>query len=466
MYSKSLDRIGKNVVIRLTLWYAVVFIFSFLVLFSIAYYFLYTSIKYLEKRDIIIEHNELTIKHEGGGLPALKEELEFEHQVAGENFFFVRLINPRNDIVFLNIPDQSVESDFKELEGIAVSKNEQWIHLPGHRDLHDWDILSRFLSNGYLLQVGKSTETQLSFLNRFRWVFLAVMSFVIIVGISVGSVLGNRAVKPARTLRKTLRSILENNDIQARVPVGSADGEFKELATMFNTMLDKNELLINGLRNSLENIAHDVRTPVTRLMGTADLALDSTEDIAPNIKEALNDCVKESELIITILNALLEISAAETGVMELKLERSNLSLLINEVVELYDFVAEGKNISITEKVPDDLIVSIDINKMRQALSNLLDNSIKYNSQGGRVEVEAYDGADEVCLKIIDTGVGIPPEEIHKIWERLYRGDRSRSQKGLGLGLSLVKAIIEAHNGKMDVTSEPGKGSVFTIHLPK
>jgi len=466
MYSKSLDRIGKNIVIRLTLWYAVVFIFSFLVLFGIAYYFLYTSIKYLEKQDIIVEHNELTIKHINGGLSALKEELDFEHQVSGKNFFLVRITNPQNDIVFLNIPDQSAESDFKELEGITVSENEQWTHLTGHSDLHDWDILSRFLSNGYLLQVGKSTETQLSFLNRFRWIFLAVMSFVIVAGIAVGSILANRAVKPVRTLRRTLRSILENNDIQARVPVDKTDGEFRELATMFNTMLDKNELLIKGLRSSLENIAHDVRTPVTRLMGIADMALDSTEKIAPNIKEALNDCIKESMLITTILNTLLEISAAETGVMELKLEKSNLSLLIKEVVELYDFVAEGKNIRITVNVPDNLTVSMDISKMRQALSNLLDNSIKYNSKGGRVDVEAYDRPDEVCIKIIDTGIGILPEEINKMWERLYRGDKSRSQKGLGLGLSLVKAIIEAHEGKIDVMSESGKGSVFTIHLPK
>ncbi|MEK6224233.1 MAG: ATP-binding protein [Thermodesulfobacteriales bacterium] len=460
-----LNYISTNVVTRLTLWYSSVFILSFLLLFGIAYYYIYSSVKYLERQDIRVEHKELTIKHEGGGLPALKAELDFEHEVAGTNFFFVRITNPENDTVFLNIPDQSTELDFKELEEITVSENGQWIHLTGIRDLHDWDILSSFLSNGSLLQVGKSTETQLSFLNRFRWVFLAVMGFVITIGIAVGAILANRAVRPARTLNNTLKLILEDNDIKARVPIERTGDEFNDLATMFNTVLDKNELLINGLRSSLENIAHDLRTPVTRLMGTAEFALDSTHD-PESAKEALDDCIKESQQIITILNALMEISAAESGAMKLHIEKTNLSLLLNEVVDLYNFIAEDKSIRIKTNLPDVLTTRIDKNKIRQALSNLIDNSIKYTTQGGSVEIEAYETANEVCVKISDKGVGIDPVDINRIWERLYRGDKSRSQKGLGLGLSIVKSIIEAHKGNIEVSSEPGKGSVFTIHLPK
>jgi len=200
-------------------------------------------------------------------------------------------------------------------------------------------------------------------------------------------------------------------------------------------------------------------------MGTAELALDSTHD-PESAKEALDDCIKESQLIITILNALMEISAAESGAMELNIEKTNLSPLLKEVVDLYDLIAEGKNITIKTNWPDVLTTRIDINKMRQALSNLVDNSIKYTPQGGSVEIEAYERANEVCVKISDTGSGIDSEDIHKIWERMYRGDKSRSQKGLGLGLSIVKPIIEAHKGYIEVSSEPGKGSIFTIHLSK
>jgi len=465
MFLRFLNNISRNVVTRLTLWYSSVFILSFLLLFGIAYYYIYSSVKYLERQDIKVELKELTIKHEGGGLPALRNELDFEHEVAGTNIFLVRITNPENEVVFLNIPDQSTELDFKELDDIAVTENEQWIHLSGNRDLHNWDILSSFLSNGYLLQVGKSTETQLSFLNKFRWIFLAVMGFVITIGIAIGAILAYRAVRPARTLRKTLKSILKNGDIRARVTIERTGDEFDDLAAMFNTLLDKNQLLITGLRSSLENIAHDIRTPITRLMGTAELALDSAHD-PESAKGALDDCIKESQMIITILNALMEISAAESGAMDHKIEKTNLSQILKEVVDLYNFIAEAKNITIKTTLPDVLTVMIDINKIRQALSNLVDNSIKYTPQGGIVEIKAYESANEVCIKISDTGSGIAPEEIHRIWERLYRGDKSRSEKGLGLGLSIVRPIIEAHKGYIEVSSEPGKGSVFTIHLPK
>jgi signal transduction histidine kinase len=265
-------------------------------------------------------------------------------------------------------------------------------------------------------------------------------------------------------LRNTLKSILENGDTQARIKIERKGNEFGDLAVMFNTMLDKNELLINVLRSSLENIAHDIRTPVTRLMGTAEFALDSTYD-PDSAKEALDDCIKESQQIITILNALMDISAAESGAMKLNIEETNLTILLNEIVDLYNFIAEGKNIAIKTSLPDVLTTRIDTNKMRQALSNLIDNSIKYTPQDGSVEIEAHESSNEVCIKISDTGAGIDPENIDRIWERLYRGDKSRSQKGLGLGLSIVKPIIEAHKGYIEVSSEPGKGSVFTIHLP-
>ncbi|MGH7886086.1 MAG: sensor histidine kinase [Thermodesulfobacteriota bacterium] len=466
MYLRPLNGFLKNVVIRLTLWYSSVFIVSFLLLFCIAYYYIYSSVKYLEREDIEVELNELKIKHENGGLAALKEELDFEHQVTGKNMFFVRITKPdNNNAVFLNIPDQSSQLDFKELEKVNVNKNAHWIHLRGSNDLHDWDILSGFLSNGYLLQVGKSTETQLSFLNKFRWVFLCVMSFIIIAGIAVGAVLANRAVRPARALNNALKLILERNEIQTRLSIQKTGDEFDGLATMFNTMLDKIELLITGLRSSLENIAHDIRTPVTRLIGTAELALNNIHN--PEIaNEALEDCIKESQLIITILNALLEISAAESGAMELNLEKSNFSLLLNEIIELYSFIAEGKNIQIITNLPDVITAEIDINKMRQALSNLVDNSIKYSPQDGKVNIKAFDKTNQICIEIRDTGCGIYPQNIQRIWERLYREDNSRSQKGLGLGLSIAKSIVEAHKGNIEVTSEPGKGSLFKVNLPK
>jgi len=128
-------------------------------------------------------------------------------------------------------------------------------------------------------------------------------------------------------------------------------------------------------------------------------------------------------------------------------------------------VAEEKDLSIHANIPPELYAPADANRITQALANLLDNAIKYTPSKGKILLEAHGGPGEVTINIKDTGVGIPREDLPKIWDRLYRGNHKYSQKGLGLGLSQVKAIVQAHRGRVDVVSELEKGSTFTIHLP-
>jgi len=134
-------------------------------------------------------------------------------------------------------------------------------------------------------------------------------------------------------------------------------------------------------------------------------------------------------------------------------------------VDIYRYLAEEKDLKLDINVPNGLRVTVDSARMSQALANLLDNAIKYTPPGGRINLEAYQKQKHLIITIKDTGMGIPQEEISRIWDRLYRGDQSRHQRGLGLGLSLVRAIISAHKGRINVFSEPGKGSTFIIHIP-
>jgi signal transduction histidine kinase len=166
-----------------------------------------------------------------------------------------------------------------------------------------------------------------------------------------------------------------------------------------------------------------------------------------------------------MLNTLMDISEAETGAMRLAPTRVRLAGLIEDLRELYGYVAAERGIQLESRAPPDLEVDADLNRLRQVIANLLDNAVKYTPAGGRVRVEASGGEDGVRIAVRDTGPGIPAEELPHIWERLYRGDRSRSTPGLGLGLSLVQAIVRAHGGTVAARSLPEGGAEFTVSLP-
>lgn len=151
--------------------------------------------------------------------------------------------------------------------------------------------------------------------------------------------------------------------------------------------------------------------------------------------------------------------------MRLNRSRVNIHALWNEVIELYQYVAEEKKITVTADFGSSCEALIDSARMRQVFANLLDNALKYSDIGGKVNVQTRCEGDNVVASVRDNGMGIPAEEQGKIWDRLYRGDKSRSQRGLGLGLSLVRAIVHAHGGEVKVASEPGKGSEFTVIIP-
>jgi signal transduction histidine kinase len=265
-----------------------------------------------------------------------------------------------------------------------------------------------------------------------------------------------------RSVVDTARRIITTGALDARVPQPERDDDIAELIRQFNTVLDKNSGLLKAMREALDNVAHDLRTPLTSMRGAAELAL--AQDDVPAKNEALADCVERSDEVLRLLRALMEISEAEAGMLKLDKTACDLGQLARSAGGLYDEIAAAKQISLGIETAD-TPVQADATRLRQAVANLIDNAIKYTPQGGRVSVTTERRENEAVLTISDSGPGVPEAEQPRIWERLYRGDQSRSQSGLGLGLSLVRAIVEAHGGRVSVRNAPTGGAVFEVTLP-
>jgi signal transduction histidine kinase len=252
--------------------------------------------------------------------------------------------------------------------------------------------------------------------------------------------------------------------MDARIPVRPGPGdELHELTCLFNAMLEKNGTLLRGMREALDNVAHDLRTPLTRLRGTAESALAAPPGRAD--REAVSDALEEAERVLLLLDTLMDISEAETGLMRLNKADVPLAAVAAEAVALYELVAEDRGIAVRLEVPPEARVFADPQRLRQALVNLLDNALKYTPRGGTITIFTENRPEFVVLGVRDTGPGIAPEDMPRIWERLYRGDKSRTARGLGLGLALVQAIAHAHGGQAEVENQRGAGAVFRLILP-
>jgi signal transduction histidine kinase len=430
--------------LRLAAWYATLFVGSAMAIVLVTYYLTSASLAERDRQILRSKVGEYAAAYARGGFDVLRNTVSVEQAVAPERLF-VRVI------------DHGVEA-------VVLSNPEGW-------DPSRLELQSAQLPDGTLVQVGKSSEARADLLARLRVALGLVTVLIIAVALAGGWVATQSALSPIRRLTQTMREIIDTGRTDARVPLTPVSEEhdaIDELSVQVNAMLDRIERLVEAMRGALDNVSHDLRTPLSRLRTTAEFALAGPPDV-DRYREALADCVEETDRTLVMLNTLMDISEAESGTMQLQREPVDLRTVVDRAIDLYRDVAdaEGVELSVAAPPPDDASIAVvgDRTRLEQVAANLIDNAIKYTAAGGRVDVELRRENAKAVMRVRDTGMGIPANELPRIWDRLFRGDRSRTERGLGLGLSLVKAIIEAHGGQVSVESEPGRGSTFTVALP-
>jgi signal transduction histidine kinase len=449
---------------RLGWWYALVFTASAIALVGVTYLLLALTLRQHDREIVQNTLVQFASAYARGGVDGLTREIRRTQQSGSAGPLLVRTLGRGQNVVYLSVPEDWQRFDLSRLAEPPLTGEQRWATLetgiPGEAAL---EVASVRLPDGTLFQVGKSTERREELLRRFRRVLLITLGAIMLVGLAGGAALTSLALRPVRALADTVRAILRTGKTDARVPVHQPDDALGDLTLLVNAMLDRIDAVVSGMRGALDNVAHDLKTPMTRLRNIAEGALASNDPAV--LRDALADCLEESEQIVAMLNTLMDISEAETGTMALRRENVSLGDLVTQTVELYEDVAEERSLEIRVDVPGDIAIVVDRVRMRQVLANLVDNAIKYTDAPGRVEITAHRDGNETVIAVNDTGAGIPSDELPHVWSRLYRGDKSRSTRGLGLGLSLVKAIVEAHGGRVSVSSQPGAGSRFEIRLP-
>lgn len=301
----------------------------------------------------------------------------------------------------------------------------------------------------------------------FRYTLrLAVILSPLIIAVTAlcGYLLSRRALWPVSQITRTVRNIQKDKDLSKRVRLGEGRDEIYTLAQTFDDLLDAVEGGLNREKQFTRDVAHELRTPLTVAMMQCEDLL-AREDLSPEARGEVELVTRKVKSMAEMVSQLLLLSRADQGREKLTLEDLDLSELSQMEAEEFEEIARLKEITLSAEIQPGIHVTADQTLMLRLWGNLLQNAVSYGKQGGHIWMSLSRHEDKACLQVKDDGIGIAPEHLPKIWDRFYQADPSRSGDSSGLGLSMVKWIVEAHGGQAHVSSVLGKGTTFTVELP-
>lgn len=328
-------------------------------------------------------------------------------------------------------------------------------------------VRSLLLDDGLRLVVGRDVVERRGFTALIFQAFVLAVAGILVFSTLAGVVTARRVLKRIDTINATSHKIMSGN-LSERIPVTRRNDEFDGLATSLNAMLDRIEDLMQGLKEVTDNVAHDLKTPLTRLRNRAEAALrDSSGNDSKT--EALETTISESDKLIKTFNALLMIARAEAGAPSGAFADVDVSAVAADVAELYEPAAEEAGMTLDTRITPGVQLRANRELIGQALVNLIENALKYHEPGadtpGHISVAVREEAGRVKIEVGDNGPGIPPEDRARVVERFVRLEKSRTEPGSGLGLSLVAAVARLHRGEFRI-EDNHPGVLAVLDLPK
>ena len=455
----------RTIAFKLTLWFTGIFSVCSGVAFILFYAFSVQTVENQVDRELLDDAAKFITVIRRSGLAGARELAVIEAQAAGEKQIFFRLLYPSGEVfasshmaywqqVHISTPalKKMIKDRTNVFETLSIPESRQRVR-----------ILYSYVANNVILQTGIAMDSADRFLSAFRKVFLGVMGFILVFSAVSGWILVQKSLAGVKSMTRTALDISGSN-LDTRVVGTGRKDELDLLADAFNNMLDRIEALVKSIREMSDNIAHDLKSPITRLRGAAEIALIHDEGIT-SYQAMASDIIEESDRLLDMINTMLLISRADAGEENFQYAHEDISVMVTRACELFLPLAEDNLIALSQQVEPGLKANADIRMLQRAFSNLLDNAIKYTPENGEISVSASRQGTDICIRVLDNGPGIDSGHLEKIFERFYRVESSRTTPGTGLGLSLARTIMKQHKGDVKVSSRQGAGSAFELILP-
>lgn len=456
--------------VKLTGLYVLTFFLSSLIICGFLYFRLKHQLIKGVDRFLLDEINELSevLSKDMKEKESLKS---FEFGVASRTYYplYFRVLDAEGAIFYASEGMRGIEYKVDEKVMSLARKgrnNIEKIHSPGRRRPFRF-ISAPLYRDGklaYIVQLGTHLRFIRKSLSGFKRNILAAFPIVLVLGSFGGWILARRSLLPIGYIVSKTQSITTKN-LNERLIQRRTHDEMDDLIRTINEMIARLEDSFKRMAEFTADASHELKTPLCALKGEAEVLL-SKPRTAEEYQEGLAHFIERFDQLNRMINDLIFLSKSDSSQVELKMNPVRLDLLINDMGDLFQILAEQKNIALNINSLQETVVMGDKTRLQQLFTNLIDNAMKYTLDGGAIHITLEKNQELAVVKISDTGIGIPKDEQEKIFKRFYRIDKSRSKEtgGVGLGLSIAEWIAHTHHGKIEVFSEQNQGSTFTVYL--